>query len=179
MNSWIRLVYRLVASALPHFIYKVLTYVEYRAVPGVFQNNIDPPPTPLSTQRVCPPPASKAGGGGTHSPGREGVGGATFWKALDIGLASYSLISLYDFIPCSLPPSLLLYLSILHYCLLSNMIFLFCTFFLSCQCFLKWLSTFDEAWLFFEGQLWQHFCTFTTRNYTINSQSSHSSQFKR
>jgi hypothetical protein len=40
---------------------KVLTYVEYRAVPGVFQNDIDPPPAPLSTQRVCPLPASKAG----------------------------------------------------------------------------------------------------------------------
>jgi hypothetical protein len=37
---------------------KVLTYVEYRAVSGVFQN-IDPPP-PQSTQRVCPPPAPKA-----------------------------------------------------------------------------------------------------------------------
>jgi hypothetical protein len=48
---------------------KVLTYVEYRAVPGVFQN-IDPP-TPLSIQRVCPPPAPKAEGGHT----RRAVGG--------------------------------------------------------------------------------------------------------
>jgi hypothetical protein len=39
--------------------HKVLTYVEYRAVSDVFQN-IDPPP-PLSTQRVCPPSAPKAG----------------------------------------------------------------------------------------------------------------------
>ncbi len=38
--------------------HKVLTYVEYRAVSGVFQN-IDPPP-PLH-HRVCPPPAPKAG----------------------------------------------------------------------------------------------------------------------
>ncbi len=31
------------------------------------------PPIPLSPWRVCPPPATKAGG--THSPGREGDGG--------------------------------------------------------------------------------------------------------
>ncbi len=31
------------------------------------------PPIPLSTWRVCPPPATKAGG--THSPGGEGDGG--------------------------------------------------------------------------------------------------------
>jgi hypothetical protein len=67
---------------------KVLTYVlvEQRAVSGVFQN-IDP--HPLSTQRVCPPPATKAGG--TQSPGGEGVGGLIFWKTPDIGLASYSI----------------------------------------------------------------------------------------
>ena len=43
---------------------KVLTYVEYRAVSGVFQN-IDPPP-PQSTQRVCPPPEPKDGGAHTR-----------------------------------------------------------------------------------------------------------------
>ncbi len=43
--------------SLPH---KVLTYIEYRAVFGVFRT-IDP--HPLSTQRVCPPPAPKVGGG--------------------------------------------------------------------------------------------------------------------
>ncbi len=59
-------------SSLPvTYTHKVLTYVEYRAVSGVFQN-IDP--HPLYTQRLCPPPAPKAGGG-THSPGCEGVGG--------------------------------------------------------------------------------------------------------
>jgi hypothetical protein len=47
------------------------------------------PPTALSTQRVCPPPAPKAGG--THSPGG---GGSIFWKTPDIRLASYSIISL-------------------------------------------------------------------------------------
>jgi hypothetical protein len=36
--------------------HKVLTYIEYRAVSGVFRN-IDP--HPLSTQRVCPPPTPK------------------------------------------------------------------------------------------------------------------------
>ncbi len=35
-----------------------------------------------------------AGWGGTHSPGGEGVGGSIFWKTPDIGLASYSIISL-------------------------------------------------------------------------------------
>jgi hypothetical protein len=51
----------------------------------VFQN-IDP--HPLSARRVCPPPATKAGG--THSPGGEGDGGSIFWKTRDIGLPSYS-----------------------------------------------------------------------------------------
>jgi hypothetical protein len=44
-------------------------------------------PTPFPV----PPPAPKAGGGGTHSPGGEG---SLFWKTPDIGLASYSIISL-------------------------------------------------------------------------------------
>ncbi len=57
---------------LTHLRHKVLTYVEYRAVSGVFQN-IDP--TPLSAQR----PAS------VSSPRN---------KTPDIGLASYSIISL-------------------------------------------------------------------------------------
>ncbi len=50
------------------------------------------PPTPLSTQRMCPPPAPKVGG--THSPGSEGGGGLIFWKTSDIGLATYCMISL-------------------------------------------------------------------------------------
>ncbi len=52
---------------------------------GVFRY-IDPP-TPLSIQRVCPPPAlaGRWGGGG---------GGSIFWKTPDIGLASSSIISL-------------------------------------------------------------------------------------
>ena len=52
------------------------------------------PPTPLSTQRVCPPPAPKAGGGGVPPRRRCGGWGAMFWKTPAIGLASYSLISL-------------------------------------------------------------------------------------
>jgi hypothetical protein len=69
-------------------MHKVLTYLEYRAMSGVFQN-IDPHPP--STHRVCPPPHQRRGG--THSPGGEGVGGQ-IWKTPDIGLASYSIIPL-------------------------------------------------------------------------------------
>ncbi len=55
------------------------------------------PPNPLSTQRVCPPPSPKAGG--THTlAGRWVDGGSIFWKTPDIGLASYSIISL-RFVP--------------------------------------------------------------------------------
>jgi hypothetical protein len=51
--------------------HKVLTYIEYRAVSGVFQN-IDPlPPSPPSK---CVLPPHQRRGGGTHSPGGEGVG---------------------------------------------------------------------------------------------------------
>ncbi len=69
--------------------------VEYRAVSCVFQNIA--PPTPLSTQRECLPPATKAGG--THSPGGEGGGGSIFCKTKDIGLASYSnnLSTVHDY----------------------------------------------------------------------------------
>ncbi len=63
--------------------HKVLTYIEYRAVSGVFRLLT---PYPLSTQRVCTPPAPCNGGGGggtlmqSHSPGSEGVWGLIFWK---------------------------------------------------------------------------------------------------
>jgi len=52
----------------PH---KVLTYVECRAVPGVFQN-IDPPPPSPPSVCVLPPHQRREG---THSPGGEGDGG--------------------------------------------------------------------------------------------------------
>ncbi len=51
--------------------HKVLTYIEYRAVSGVFRT-IDPP-TPSPPSECVLPPAPKAGD--THSPGGEGVGG--------------------------------------------------------------------------------------------------------
>ncbi len=38
---------------------------------------------------MCPPPAPKA-----HLPGGEGGGGSIFWKTHNIGLASYTIISL-------------------------------------------------------------------------------------
>jgi hypothetical protein len=74
--------------------HKVLTYVEYRAVSGVFQN-IDPP---LSIQRVCPPTAPKAEG---YTLARRWGGGGSIsilWKSPDVGLASYSIISLRYYI---------------------------------------------------------------------------------
>jgi hypothetical protein len=54
--------------------HKVLTYVEHRAVSGVFQN-IDPCTHPLSIHAASVPKA-----GGTHSPGGEGVGGQYFGR---------------------------------------------------------------------------------------------------
>jgi hypothetical protein len=74
-------------------MHKVLTYIEYRAVSGIFRT-IDP--HPLSLYRVCPPPAPKAGGGGVHT--RRGVcgwgGGSIVRKTPDIGLASFRIIPL-------------------------------------------------------------------------------------
>jgi hypothetical protein len=51
-------------------IHKVLTYIEYRAVSGVFRTTVLTP-HPLSAQRVCTPPHQRRGG--TNSPGGEGV----------------------------------------------------------------------------------------------------------
>ncbi len=62
--------------------HRVLTYIEYRAVSGWRLPNYWTP-HPLSTQRVCPPPAPKAGG--------EGVGGQYFEDARHlIGLLQYN-----------------------------------------------------------------------------------------
>jgi hypothetical protein len=69
--------------------HKVLTYVEYRAVSGVFQN-IDPPP-PLHPASVSSP---RTKGGGVHTRRAVRGWGSIFWKTPDIGLASYSIISL-------------------------------------------------------------------------------------
>jgi hypothetical protein len=51
--------------------HKVLTYIEYRAVSGVFRT-IDPPPPSPPSECVLPPPHQRRGG--SHSPGGEGVG---------------------------------------------------------------------------------------------------------
>jgi hypothetical protein len=51
-------------------------------------------PHPLSTQRVCSPPAPKTGG---YTLAGRGVGGGSiYWKTPDIGLDSYSIIPLRD-----------------------------------------------------------------------------------
>jgi hypothetical protein len=55
--------------------HKVLTYVEYRAVSGVFQN-IDPHP-PLHPASVYPPHQRR---GITHSPAVRGMGGQYFGR---------------------------------------------------------------------------------------------------
>ncbi len=80
----------------PGLAHKVLTYVEYRAVPGVFQN-IGPPPTSPPSECVLPPHQRR----GVHTRRAERGGGSIFWKTPAIGLASYSPVSLR--FGCSLP----------------------------------------------------------------------------
>ncbi len=63
-------------KAWPH---KVLTYVEYKAVSGVFQN-IDSTPSPPS--ECVLPPHQRRGVHTTHSPGGEGVGCQYFGRSL-------------------------------------------------------------------------------------------------
>jgi hypothetical protein len=63
------------AIKVQHLVHKVLTYVEYTAVSGDFQN-IDPHPSPPS-ERVLPQHQRQ---GGTHSPGGEGMGGQYFGR---------------------------------------------------------------------------------------------------
>ncbi len=71
--------------------HKELTYIEYRAVSGVF-GTIDPPP-PLHPSSVSsPPPKARSPGG--DGLGGGGGGGSIFWKMPDIGLASYSIVPL-------------------------------------------------------------------------------------
>jgi hypothetical protein len=105
--------------------HNVLTYVEYRAVSGVFQNINPLPhihPASLSSLRTK--------GGGYTSPGGGG-GGSIFWKTPDIGLASYSIISLRLYltkeenaVAISLPSSLPLTKPIFSTSLLSLLILL-------------------------------------------------------
>ncbi len=56
--------------------HKVLTYIVYRAVSGVFQT-IDPPTPSPPSECVLPPYQRREG---THSPGDEGVGGQYFGR---------------------------------------------------------------------------------------------------
>ncbi len=67
------------------------TYI-YRVQSCVWRLTNYWPPTPLSTQRVCPPPAAKANG--STLAGRWGGGGSIVRKTPDIGFASYSIIPL-------------------------------------------------------------------------------------
>ncbi len=71
--------------------YLHVTYVEYRAVSGVFLN-IGPPPLSPPSEWVLP--LHQRRGGGYTLAGRWGGGGSIFWKTSDIGLASYNIISL-------------------------------------------------------------------------------------
>jgi hypothetical protein len=74
-----------------HLYHKVLTYVEYRAVSGVFQNINPPTPSPPSYSVSSP----RTKGRGYTLAGRWGGGGQYFGRRQpDIGLASYSIISL-------------------------------------------------------------------------------------
>jgi hypothetical protein len=70
-----------------YYRHKVLTYVEYRAVSGVFQN-IDPPSPSTPSECVLPPHQRR---GGTHSPG--GGGGVNILEDARhwIGLLQYNL----------------------------------------------------------------------------------------
>ncbi len=67
----------------------------------VFQNIDPPPPPPLRPASVSSP---RTKGGGTHSPGGEGGGGSIFCKKPDIGLASYTIISLRGYLWAFPPP---------------------------------------------------------------------------
>ncbi len=63
--------------------HKVLAYIEYRAVSGVFRTIYPPPPLPLCSE--CVLPAHQTRGVGTHSPEGWGGGGQYFGRrqALD------------------------------------------------------------------------------------------------
>jgi hypothetical protein len=65
------------------------TYVEYRAVSGVFQNIDHPPPLPRASVSF---PHTK--GRGVHTRRAVRGGRSIFWKTPDIGLAFYSIIPL-------------------------------------------------------------------------------------
>ncbi len=68
-RSWlVKSVLQLMAKSVSDkWTHKVLTYVEYRAVSGVFQNIDPPPPLPLASVSS---PCTKGGGVHTHRPVR-------------------------------------------------------------------------------------------------------------
>jgi hypothetical protein len=74
------------------YMHKVLTYIEYRAVSGVFRTN-DPPP-PLHPASVSSPRK----GGGLYIRRAVRGWGSIFRKTPDIGLASNSIIPLRIYI---------------------------------------------------------------------------------
>jgi hypothetical protein len=87
-------------------IHKVITYVEYRAVSGIF-HNIDPPPPPTPLREcVLPLHQSRIG---VHTRREVRGWGVNIWKTPDIGLAYYSIIflrydpSTYEDVHTSLP----------------------------------------------------------------------------
>ncbi len=100
---WISFISKFTLCKLPiHTVqHKVLTYIEYRAVSGVFRTFDPPPPSPPS-ECVLPPLQRR---GGLHSPGGgEGGGRSIFRKTPDIGLASsmqYNPSTLYSVQPLS------------------------------------------------------------------------------
>ena len=84
------IVFSEVSGSVEHCQHNLITYIEYRAVSGVFRT-IDPTP-PLHPASVS---SQRTKGGGTHVPGGEGVGGQYFGRrqTLDWPL---TVKSLYD-----------------------------------------------------------------------------------
>jgi hypothetical protein len=68
---------------------EVLTFVDYRAVSGVFQNMDPPPPSPPSECVLPPHQRGGGGGGGSHSPGGERGGGSIIWKTSAVHITGY------------------------------------------------------------------------------------------
>ncbi len=90
MHSWVS---HYIAITRPHAnwqLHKVLTFVEYRAVSA--SSKILTPHPPPRSECVLPPHQRR--GLHAHSPGGEGGWGTIFRKTHDIGLASYTIISL-------------------------------------------------------------------------------------